>query len=238
MAAITTIFNTILYYPLLNILFLLYYYLPGKDLGIAVIVLTILIKLIFYPLGAQALKSQKAMSEIQPKIKEIQEKYKDDKEKQTKVIMEFYKEKKINPFSGCLPLLIQLPIFIALYQVFQKGLRPEAITNLYSFISHPAQIDPTFLGIVNLSQPSMFLAVLAGVSQYFQLKTAPQGPKLKQKTSDISQMMSKQMTYFLPIFALIICLKLPSAIALYWSVMTIFTILQQYFTLKRLKLNP
>jgi YidC/Oxa1 family membrane protein insertase len=233
MNILVTIFNEILYRPLLNLLFLFYQYLPGKDLGIAVIVLTILIKFIFYPLGTIALKSQKTLSDLQPKIKEIQERYKNDKEKQTKAMMEMYKEKKINPFSGCLPLLIQFPILIALYQVFLKGLKPEAMAQLYNFVPQPGEIDQNFLGLINLSQPNTILAFLAGISQFIQLKTAPQTKKLKGKQFDVSQMMTNQMTYLFPLFAFFICLKLPSAIALYWVVMTIFTIFQQYFIVKR-----
>ena len=235
MEILTTIFNEVLYHPLLNVLFLFYHYLPGQDLGIAVILLTVLIKFIFYPLGTQTFKSQKAMSEIQPRIKEIQEKYKGDKEKQSRAMMELYKEKKINPLSGCLPLLLQLPILLALYRVFLKGFYPEALANLYSFVPHPGLIDPTFLGLVNLSQPNFILAILAGVSQYFQLRMTPQSKKTKEGTPGLSRMMTGQMNYLLPAFAIFICLKLPSAVALYWIVMTIFTIVQQYFILKKLK---
>jgi len=103
MSFITGLFNTILYRPLLNFLVLLYKYVPGHDFGIAIILLTVIVKLLLYPLGSKAIKSQKNLAEIQPKIKEIQEKYKDDKEKQTRALMEFYKEAKVNPFSGCLP---------------------------------------------------------------------------------------------------------------------------------------
>ena len=142
----------ILYSPFLNVLVLLYQYLPGHDFGIAVIVLTLLIRLILYPLMAQAIKSQKVMSELQPKIQEIQERCKNDREKQARETMELYRKEKINPFSGCLPLLIQMPILIALFRVFWEGLRPEEMTNLYSFVPHPGIINPTFLGIIDLSK--------------------------------------------------------------------------------------
>jgi YidC/Oxa1 family membrane protein insertase len=236
MEILITIFNEALYYPLLNVLFLLYHYLPGQDLGIAVILLTVLIKFIFYPLGTQTFKSQKAMSEIQPRIKEIQEKYKGNREGQSKAMMELYKEKKINPLSGCLPLLLQLPILIALYQVFLKGIHSEAMVNLYGFVPHPGQIDPTFLGLVNLSQPNFLLAILAVVSQYLQLRMTPQSKKTKKGAPGLSRMMTGQMNYLLPAFAIFICLRLPSAVALYWVAMTIFTIVQQYFVLKKLKI--
>ncbi len=126
MGTITAIFHAILYQPLFNALVLLYQYFPGHDFGIAVIILTVLIRILLYPLMFQSIKSQKILAELQPKIQEIQNKYKNDKEKQTKATMELYQKEKINPFGGCLPLLIQLPILIALFQVFSKGLLPES----------------------------------------------------------------------------------------------------------------
>jgi len=228
-------FNTILYQPLFNALVLLYKYLPGHDFGIAVIFLTILIRLIFYPLMVKSLKSQKILSELQPKIQEIQKKFKDDKEKQTKELILLYQKEKINPFSSFLFLLIQLPILIALYRVFWKGVQPEAMQNLYSFVPHPGVINPYFLGIINLSQSSLALALLAGVCQFFQSKMAsPKTLKVKQKDeiSQFSEMFQKQLLYFFPIFTILILWKLPSAIGLYWITTTLFSLGQQYFVFK------
>jgi len=230
-------FNVILFQPLFNALVLLYNYLPGRDFGVAVIVLTFLTRIIFYPLGMQAIRSQKELSELQPKIKEVQEQYKNDKQKQSKALMELYKKEKINPFSGCLPILIQLPILIALYQVFWKGLQPEAMANLYSFVQFPGVIDPTLLGLLNLSTPSLGLAVAAGILQFFQTKMLVPLQKSsggqKKGTSDFSQLMQKQMLYFFPIFTVVILLRLPSAIALYWLVTSMFSIFQQYLVLNK-----
>lgn len=114
-------FNTILYQPLFNALIFLYQFLPGKDFGIAIIALTIIIRFLFYPLMAKSLKSQKIISDLQPKIQEIQQKYKNDREKQGKEMIKLYQKEKVNPFGGCLPLLVQLPILIALYRVFIGG---------------------------------------------------------------------------------------------------------------------
>lgn len=228
-------FNLILYQPLLNALILLYQYLPGHDFGIAVIILTILIRTLLYPLMIQSIRSQKVLSELQPKIQEIQTKYKNDKERQVKEMMGLYQKEKINPFGGCLPLLIQLPILIALYQVFWRGLQPEEMTNLYSFVPQPEIIDPTFLGIINLGAPSSVLAVIAGISQFFQTKmTTSKMPKIKQKEgmAQFSGMVQKQMLYFFPIFTVLILLKLPAAIALYWIITALFSIFQQYLIFK------
>lgn len=229
-----TIFNLILYQPLLNALVLLYLYLPGHDFGVAVIVLTVLIKFIFYPLGAKAIKSQRALSTLQPKIKEIQERLKDNKEEQTKEIMALYKTEKISPFSGCLPLLIQLPVLLALYRVFWLGLKPEQMTLLYSFVPSPGIINSSFLGIVNLAEPNIILALLAGILQFIQIKKSMPAVKVK-KGSGVSEHMQKQMQFFMPIFMVLILFRLPSAIGLYWVTTTIFTIIQQYVILKKEK---
>jgi len=229
-------FNTILYQPLFNALVLIYQYLPGHDFGIAVIVLTIIIRIIFYPLMIKSIKSQRVMSELQPKIQEIQQKYKDDKEKQAKEMMALYQKEKFNPFGGCLPLLIQLPILIALYRVFWRGLQPGAMSLLYSFVPNPGAIDPTFLGLINLGEANIFLAIIAGITQFFQTKMlSPKKPKVNQKKDQMGQfsdLMQKQMLYFFPIFAVVILSRLPSAVGLYWIVTALFSILQQYLIFK------
>jgi len=225
------IFNTILYRPLFNALVFLYQYLPGHDFGVAIIILTVIIRFLLYPLMVKSIRSQKIMSELQPKIKEIQEKYKADKEKQTKEMMALYQKEKITPFGGCLPLLIQLPLLIALYRVFWKGLDPQAMALLYSFVPNPGTINPAFLGVINLSQSNIILAVLAGILQFFQSKMLmPQ--KKRNQTAQLSDMMQKQMLYFFPIITVLFLWKLPSAIGLYWIVTSLFSILQQYLVFK------
>lgn len=234
MDLLISVFNTILYRPLFNILVLLYEYLPGNNFGIAIIALTFLIKLIFYPLGIKGIKSQKALSTLQPKIKEIQQQYKDNKGEQTKAIMKLYKTAKVNPFSGCLPLLVQFPVLIALYRVFWRGLQPEQMSLLYNFVAPPGEINFIFLGIINLSQPNLVLAVFAGIFQFFQVKMSVSKikPNKKQK-SDFSGQMQKQMQYFFPFFTILILFRLPSAIGLYWITTTLFTIIQQYFVFRK-----
>ncbi|MBI2038523.1 MAG: membrane protein insertase YidC [Candidatus Nealsonbacteria bacterium] len=232
------IYNLIFYQPLFNVLILFYQYLPGRDFGVAVILLTVLIRLILYPLMAKSIRSQKILSELQPKVKEIQQKFKNDKQGQAKEIMALYQREKVNPFGGFLPLLLQLPILFALYRVFWTGLQEGQMDNLYSFISRPAAIDPTFLGILNLAQPSIILAVLAGVFQYFQTKTMSpsisSGQVLRKGDSmdRFSGMMQKQMLYLFPLFTVFILWKLPSAIGIYWVVTSLFSIGQQYLIMK------
>ncbi|MFH1575753.1 MAG: YidC/Oxa1 family membrane protein insertase [Candidatus Nealsonbacteria bacterium] len=227
-------FNTVLYQPLFNALILIYLYLPGHDFGVAIIVLTILIKLIFYPLGVQAIRSQKALAQLQPKMKEIQEKFKNDKEQQSREMMELYKREKINPFSGCLPLIIQLPILIGLYRVFWNGFGETQLNFLYSFVPNPGQINTMFLGMMDLSQASIVLAILTGIAQFFQSKMMMTTQQKKSTgPTGMSQMMQKQMLYLFPIFTVFILWRLPAAVALYWITTTLFTIGQQYIILKK-----
>ncbi len=231
---IISFFNTVLYQPFLNILVALYVFFPGHDLGVAVILLTLIIKLVLSPISLKAAKSQKALSKIQPKLKEIQNKYKDDKMKQSQEMMELYKKEKISPLSGCFPLIIQLPILIALYQVFLRGLESEALkSSLYSFIPQPGTLELTFLGIINLGQSSLVLAVMAGVLQFFHSKLSMSVSSGDKKDSKgFGSMMQKQMIYFFPFITVLIVWKLGSLIGLYWIVSTLFSITEQYIIRK------
>jgi len=211
-----SLFNLIFYQPIYNLLLFLYKYLPGHDLGITIVVLTLIIRFILHPLSNYSLKNQKILTKLQPKILEIQKKYKDNKEEQTKATMELYQKEKINPFSGCLPLLLQLPILIALYQVFLKGLDPK-IFNLIS------------LGIINLSKPNIFLALAKGFLQFFQTKISMALPKETAKQTDgFTKAFQNQMLYFFPVLAVFIVYKFGSVIGLYWIVSSLFSIWEQY----------
>ncbi|MCX6718219.1 MAG: YidC/Oxa1 family membrane protein insertase [Candidatus Staskawiczbacteria bacterium] len=230
-------FYIILYQPLFNSLVFLYNFIPGHDFGIAIIALTIIIRIILFPVSIKAVNSQRNLQKLQPKMQEVQKKYKDDKEKQAKEILELYKKEKINPFSGLLLALIQLPILIALYRVFWNGLKSKELAGLYGFISNPGQINPLFLHIIDLSKPSIFFAILAGLVQYFQTKMLTPQNKLnagqKSKEADFSQVMQKQMLYFFPVFTVIILVNLPSALGLYWITSGLFSIVQQYIIFKK-----
>ncbi|MFH1180834.1 MAG: YidC/Oxa1 family membrane protein insertase [bacterium] len=228
MDSLINIFNLILYQPLFNALVLLYEYVPGSDFGVAVILLTAFIRLVLYPSMVKSIKTQKIMSEIQPKIQEIRKKFKDDKEKQSAETMALYRQAKINPFGGCLPLLLQLPILFALYRVFWTGFDPEQLSRLYSFVPRPEAINPSFLGVIDLSSPFWGFAILAAAAQFFQgwhqnKYGGGQG---------MGGMMQKQMLYFFPIFTVFILWRLPSAIGLYWLVSSLFSIFQQHLIFK------
>ena len=235
--SIINFFYIILYQPLFNCLVLLYDYVPGRDFGIAIILLTLIIRLILYPLSVKAVKSQRNLQKLQPKLLEVQKKYKDDKEKQAKETLELYKKEKINPFSGLFLALIQLPILIALYRVFYGGLDPKGLLGLYKFVLNPGHINASFLHLIDLSKPNFIFAILAGLVQYFQTKMLL--PKIDKKTDsqskepDMALIMQKQMVYFFPAFTIIILISLPSALGLYWTISGVFSIIQQYFIFKK-----
>ena len=224
---LTEFFNKILYQPLFNALFFLYQFLPGRDFGIAVIVLTALIRLVLSPLMAQSLKSQKAISGIQKKVKEIQNNHKDNKEKQMQEILELYRKEKINPLNSLVPILIQLPLLIALYRVFWRGVQLEELSNLYSFIPKPEIISFSFLNLIDLAQPSLILAILAGFAQLIQMKSN------QKKTGQTTSGIPGQMIFMFPFLTIFILIRMPAAVALYWITTTVLSIGQQYLIFKK-----
>jgi len=223
------LFNTVLYIPILNFLVFLYNIIPGQDLGIAIILLTVLIKILFMPLSLKMLRSQKQMQDIQPKIKELQEKHKDDKQAQAQAVMQLYKEHNVNPLSGCLPLLVQIPILLAVYRVIMNGFKPETLDLVYSFIYRPEAIHTISMGFLDLSINNPALALITGGLQFIQMR------KTSQKTAgakDQAAMMTKQMMYFFPIMIVVIAWNLPAGLVLYWTTNTIFSIFEQTLVFK------
>jgi len=244
------IFSFFVYDPLYNLLVFIYEVLPFKDFGIAIIIVTLIIKFLLVPLSRKQIESQKKMTEMQPKIKAIQEKHKRDKEAQSRALMEFYKETKTNPFGGCLPMIIQLIFLIAIYRVLFNISQNKLIVDLntlYSFIPNPGEINKMFLGIIDLSSvlnlqqislasvPHILLILGAAITQYFQakmmmVKKAKKDKEEKKEAEgqpDFAQMMSKQMLFLGPLLTLFIGIKFPAGLALYWLVSTVFMIVQQ-----------
>jgi len=222
-----TLFNEVLYRPFFNAVIFLYNVLPGHDFGVAIIVLTVVIRVILFPLSVKTIKSQKSLAKVNSKVKELKEKFKHDKNAQSAEIMKLYKEHNINPLSGCLPLLIQMPILIGLYQAFIAGFKPESLTALYSFVANPGEIAKISLGFIDISSSSHPLAVLSGVMQFWQLKT--NASNMASQGEDQMQALNKQMLYFFPVMIIIIGWNLPAGLVLYWLVTTAFSIVEQRY---------
>jgi YidC/Oxa1 family membrane protein insertase len=234
---VITLFNTIFYQPLFNLLVWFYNVIPGHDIGVAIVLLTILIKFILYPFSLQAIRAQKALAELQPKMDELKVKYKGQKEEMSKAMMNLYKENKVNPLSSCFPVLIQLPFLIAVYRVFIHGLSSQGLENLYSFISNPGYINAVSMGFLDLSKPNIILAILAGAAQFWQAKMMPRAkPVIKtpgSKDEGMAAMMNKQMMYFMPVITVFIGATLPGGLTFYWFLTTLLTAVQQYFYFKK-----
>jgi len=237
------VFDVIIYQPLYNTLVFFYNFIPGHDFGVAIILTTLILKFFLLPLSKKQIESQKKMQELQPQIKALQQKYKNDKEQQTKALMAFYKEKNANPVSGCLPLIIQLIFFIAIYRVIinisQNGFIISQ-NDLYNFLSNPGEINHIAFSLVDLTKPSYVLAVLSALAQYFQTKMLFQSSStaLTEKTSqssepDFASIMNKQMLYLGPGMTFFIGVTFPAALSLYWFFSTLFMLFQQKVLLKR-----
>jgi YidC/Oxa1 family membrane protein insertase len=232
------IFTTFFYQPILNLLVFLYNIIPGHDLGAAIIVLTVIIKLILLPLSKKSLKSQKALQDLQPKIEELKKKYAKNKEEMGRATMALYRDNKVNPFSSCLPLLIQLPFLWAVFRVFRNGLSNGSLDLVYSFVHRPEAINAvSFWGLLDLSKPSVALAIMAGLAQFWQSKMLmtkkPAVSSPGAKDENMMTAMNKQMLYFMPVITVIFAMQFQAGLALYWLVNTLLTVAQQFYLFRR-----
>ncbi len=231
---------SVFYEPLYNGLAFLANIAPFGDIGIAIIALTLIVKFILFPFSHKTVVTQLKMRKLEPEISALKEKHKENKQEQAKRVMGLYRKHGINPMSGFLMLLIQLPIIFALYRVFLNGLNfnPD---DLYSFISTPENIRISFLGIFDLTQKSYILAGFAAVTQFFQMRLAT--PPLAKKDSskkgsfqdDFARSMNVQMRYIMPIFVFFIAFRFSSAIALYWTTMNLFAIVHEIIVRSKAK---
>ena len=249
---ISGFFNTFFYEPLYNGLIFLVSVIPGADIGIAVVLLTLIVKGALFPFTHKGIQTQSKLRTLEPDIKDLKEKHSKDKQEQARQVMELYRKHGVSPFSGCLTVLVQLPVIFALYWVFWKGLSFDpallnelpyipghintALLNhdiLYSFVHMPEFVKTHFLGFIDMTGKSILLALLAGVSQYFQIKLSmPDVGKLSLKSTgslkdDLVQSMKFQMRYILPIFVSVFAYTISAAVALYWVTSNAFSIVQE-----------
>jgi YidC/Oxa1 family membrane protein insertase len=237
------LYTTFVYNPLYNGLIYLADLLPFFDAGLLIILFTILVKLVLYPLSKKAVRTQAVMKLIEPELRAIREKHKDNKQAQALETMKLYKEKGLNPFSSIFLILIQLPIIFALYKIFYStGFSVSDINAdiLYSFVKVPEAINTFFLGFIDVTQKSVILAIAAAVSQYFQIKlSVPPAPPKKEGVAsnfqeDFARSMHVQMKYVFPIFILFISYYATAALALYWTTSNLFMIGQELYIRKQL----
>ena len=234
------LYHTFFFDPLYNILILLFKILPWADAGVAVVLLTVLVRLFMFPLSRQAVLTQVKMAEIGPELAKIKEQYKHKAEDQARLTLALYKERGVNPFSGVLVIIIQLPIIFALYQIFIHF--PEVNSALlYSFVAAPEQINTTFLGVLDITAKNAALALLAAVSTFLQFQMSTQGqpkPKGNSFGDNLTRSMQTQMKYFFPVIVFFISYNISGVIALYWLTTNLFSIGQEFFVRKNIKTAP
>lgn len=238
-------FHSLFYKPMYNALIFILDILPSHDVAIAVIVLTILIKIILLPLSHKMFKTQIIQRKIQPLISKIQEEYKGNRQMLGVKMLEVYKEYKLNPFSSILLMIIQIPIVFALYFVFSSGGLPDINTDdLYSFVSHVNNINHVLYGI-DFTKANMVVGFLAALFQYIQIRLSLQNmkpvenkPLSEMKPEELMQkQMSFMMKYFIPILIFVASLKVSAAVALYWIVSSLFMIAQELYFRNKYKVE-
>lgn len=232
----SSIWHLFFFDPVYNGLIFFVDIVPGGDVGIAVILITITVKAILFPLSIKAAKTQKVIKEIDPQIKEIKKNL-TDKQEQARAIMLLYKTSGINPFASILLMFIQIPIVIALYFAVASGggvsLPATNIDLLYSFIPKPETVSMLFLGIIDITQKSIPLALLAGLFQFGHgylafppLKPRVEGEKANMK-DDFARSLQIQMKYVMPIIIIFAAYTLSAIIGLYFVVSSITAIIQE-----------
>ncbi|WP_027359747.1 membrane protein insertase YidC [Desulforegula conservatrix] len=196
--------------------------------GIAVILLTVLIKLLLWPLGNKSYKAMGAMKKLQPEINKIREKYEHDKTRMNQEIMALYKTYKVNPMSGCLPLLAQMPIFIGLYRMLYESveLRHAPFYGWITDLSAPDRLFNFSFSIWGIDPPTGIpvLTLIMGVTMFLQQKMSP--------PAGGDPMQAKMFLYFMPVMMTLIFVNFPAGLVLYWLVNNIISIAQQYYTQK------
>lgn len=230
-------FTTVFYQPIYNILVFLMTLLPWADAGVIIILVTIIVRLALFPLSQKSIRTQLKMKDIAPELEAIKSKYANDKQEQAKRTMAFYKEKGVNPFSGFFAILIQFPIIISLYHIFNAGgISKIDASMLYSFVHVPDHVvSMIFLGFVSLTSKNLIFALLAAITQFIQAQIItpvqpPVDPKAKKSLgSDLARSMTFQSKYVFPIMIFFIAYAVSAAVSLYWIVSNTFSICQELY---------
>lgn len=233
------------YRPIYNGLIFFTAIIPKHDLGFAIILLTIVIRTILLVPSQKAMKSQRRMQELQPRLNKIKEQYKGDQQRIATETMAVWKEAKINPFGSCLPILMQFPFLIALFYVIQGGLNPDNIYLFYGQYSSFSltDINVNFLNILDLTKTNLYvLPLIIGGLQFIQMKIS-MFKNIKKENPDGKKnemaMATGMMTYIMPVMIALFTASLPAGVGIYWGTSTIYGIIQQYIVNKsKIKKDP
>jgi YidC/Oxa1 family membrane protein insertase len=232
------IWHTVFFDPIYNGLVFFIDVVPGGDVGLSIIFTVIAVKLLLLPLSLKAARTQLVMNTITPRLEEIKKAYKDNREEQARKTLELFQEYRVNPFSSILLIFVQIPIVIALYLAVYSGggvKLPEVNTSLlYEFMPTPEAVSMFFLGMLNIAEKSLPLALLAGITQY--VHTHLSMPKLtpREKNAepsfkdDFNRSLQLQMRYVMPVIIVIAAYTISAAIALYFTVSNLMSIAQEF----------
>ena len=231
---ISSLFHTFLYDPIYNLLIFFVDVVPYGDVGIAVIIVTVIVKVVLWPLSIAAMKTQRRMKFVEPQLREIREKYKKDKEKQALETLALYKNNGIRPFSSIFVALLQIPVVLALYLVFShEHLLAPNQEIIYSFVSFPSQINPLFFGIFPTTGHVIILALVAGIAQFIHAYlTIPVPEKSKDPNpataEEFARMIAIQSRFILPILVAVLAYS-AGAVAIYFIASSIVGVFQEYY---------
>lgn len=215
----------IFYQPFFNALIFFYQYLSFADLGVAIILFTIFIRLLLLPVFYKSAKDQALLQRLAPEIKKVQETHGKNYEARGRALMDLYKKHRVNPLSGFLMMILQIAIMIALYRVFLRGFSPETLSSLYAFLPRPESLNHSFLGLIDLNEKNIFLVLATALAQYFQGKLSLANTPAADNSP--GAMIGKQMVYLGPLITVFIFYLFPAAITLHWLTTTIFSVIQQ-----------
>lgn len=224
------LYRTLIYAPMLNALVGILIYIPGHYLGLAVVILTLIIRTLLLVPSQKGIRAQRRMQEIQPKIEELKKRYADDQTRLAQETMLLWKNNKVSPFSSCLPILIQMPILIALFHVINGGLSADKHGLLYSFLPEFSldSIDPHFLGLNLFEHSLVILPIIVGALQFLQIQLMNvRKGKTPSKLPAEVEAANKMMKYIMPVMIAVFTAQLPSAVGLYWGISTFYGIVQQ-----------
>ncbi len=221
-------FNTFFYEPVYNLIAVVLTFVPLHDIGAAIVIVTLIIKGLLVPLNLSALRTQYMMKKLEPEMQKIKELQKKDPQEASKRMVSLYRDEKINPFSSIFAMLIQIPIFFALYFVFAKGLFNDP-DNLYSFVTFPDTLHTVAFGLFDVTEKNIFVAILAGFSSYMLAKKQTETMVTKKESREESfqdhfmKSMKIQLIYVLPVIITFSAAILPAALALYWFVSNVIS---------------
>lgn len=232
-------FHTLFYEPVYNLLVVVLTLVPLHDIGAAIVIVTLIVKALLLPLNMSALRSQYIMKRVEGEMAKIKEEHKSSPQEASRKMMEIYKREKINPFASLFTVIIQIPIFFALYFVFSKGFKADP-SSLYSFVTFPDTLHSMAFGLFDVTEKNVFIAVIAAITSYIlarrQTSTMVSKKQPHEETfqDHFMKSMKVQMLYILPLIVGFSSAVLPSALGLYWSVSNMISYLQDVYMKKKL----